>query len=60
MNSTYLKHYVQIPVPPINVQKEIIQDCEKIDLEYHSSRMEINEYKEKIEEIFVGGGAIIK
>lgn len=59
LNSNYLKNNVQIPVPPINIQKEIIEKCEEIDIKYNTSRMAIEEYKEKIEEIFVGGGAIL-
>ena len=52
LNSTYLKEEVQIPVPPLAVQKQIIAECEKIDDEYNSTRMSIEEYRKKIENIF--------
>lgn len=60
LNSSYLKNYVQIPIPPIEIQKDIINKCEEIDIEYHNSRMAIEDYKEQIEEIFIRGGAILK
>lgn len=56
LNSYYLKNNVQIPVPPIEVQKEIIDKCSEIDIEYHNLRMSVEEYKEQIEQIFIGGG----
>ena len=56
LNSSYLKNYVQVPVPPINIQKDIINKCEKIDMEYNNSRMTIEDYKKQIEEIFNRGG----
>ena len=55
LNSTYLKNNVQIPIPPIDIQQLIIKKCEEIDIEYNTLRMDIVEYKEKIEEIFMGG-----
>lgn len=56
LNSDYLKTKVKIPIPPIKVQKEIINKCEKIDIEYEKTRMGINEYKSKIEKVFSGEG----
>lgn len=44
----------KIPVPPIEVQKQIIAECEKIDDEYNSTRMSIEEYRKRIENIFDG------
>lgn len=52
LNSTYLKEEVYIPIPPIPVQKEIIAMCAKIDEEYNSTRMSIEEYRKKIETLF--------
>lgn len=60
LNSTYLKNYVQIPIPPINIQKEIISKCEEIDVKYKTSRMTVEKYRNQIEETFEGGGAILK
>ena len=33
LNSTYLRNNVKIPVPPIEVQQQIIEQCEKVDNE---------------------------
>ena len=43
---------LQIPVPPIEIQKKIISGCEAIDKEYATSRMTIETYRKKISEIF--------
>ena len=53
---------IKIPLPPINIQKKVIEECSKIDEEYNTSRMTIEEYKKKISDIFTkleivkGGG----
>lgn len=52
LNSTYLRKEVKIPVPPIAVQQQIIDECEKIDEEYKSTRMNIEKYNKKIEDFF--------
>ena len=43
---------LQIPVPPIEIQKKIISECEAIDKEYATSRMTIETYRKRISEIF--------
>lgn len=50
----YLKE-TQIPIPPIelNIQDKIIEECESIDKEYETIRMTIEEYRSKIESLFV-------
>lgn len=53
----YERHYkylkkVYIPKPPIHEQQKIIAACEQIDNEYNSTRMSIEEYREKIEKLF--------
>ena len=55
LNSSFLKNYVQVPVPPIQIQKDIINKCEKIDIEYNTSRKAIEDYKNQIENIFIRG-----
>lgn len=55
----YLK-YAYIPKPPLHIQKLIITECEKIDDEYNSTRMSIEEYRKKIEALFDNMGVIIK
>ncbi|MEE6072081.1 N-6 DNA methylase, partial [Avibacterium paragallinarum] len=41
-----------IPVPPLEIQQQIVTECEKIDEEYENSRMKIEEYRAKIAKIF--------
>lgn len=60
LNSTYLKEEVYIPVPPIPVQEEVIRACQTLDNEYNSTRMSIEEYREKIEKLFDESGVITK
>ena len=43
---------IPIPIPPIDVQQIIIEECEKIDAEYKETRMTIDAYKKKIEDLF--------
>lgn len=59
LNSNYLKNNIQIPIPPIKIQEDIINKCAEIDVKYNNSRMAIEDYNTKIEEILLGG-AIIK
>jgi len=61
LNSTYLRREVKIPVPPLAIQQKIVDECSKIDEEYNSTRMAIEDYRAKIEKIFadlevIGGG----
>ena len=42
----------RIPLPPIPVQKEIINECSIIDKEYESTRISIETYRKKIEDLF--------
>jgi type I restriction enzyme M protein len=43
---------VKIPLPPLDIQEQIVAECEKVDAEYNTSRMSIEEYKKKIAHIF--------
>ncbi|MDE5772518.1 MAG: N-6 DNA methylase [Ruminococcus sp.] len=52
LNSTYLKNEVKIPIPPMSVQQSIIDECKKIKAEYDTTRMDIDEYHKKAEELF--------
>lgn len=65
LNSTYLNNDVKIPLPPIDIQQQIIDECAKVDEEYNSSRMTIEEYRERIAQVFenlqvIGGGKTLK
>ena len=50
---------IKIPLPPLDIQRTIITECEKVDKEYNTSRMTIEEYKKKITKVFELGGVII-
>lgn len=52
LNSKYLKESVKIPVPPVNIQNKIVEECKKIDEKYNSTRMSIEEYRKEIVETF--------
>ncbi|WP_410683582.1 restriction endonuclease subunit S [Avibacterium paragallinarum] len=45
---------IKIPLPPLEIQQQIVTECEKIDEEYENSRMKIEEYRTKIAKIFNG------
>ncbi|MDY3096280.1 restriction endonuclease subunit S [Methanobrevibacter sp.] len=51
LNSTNLKN-IKIPLPPLEIQEQIITECQKIDDEYENSRMAIEIYRQKITQIF--------
>lgn len=50
----YPEDIKQIPIPNINedIQEQIVKECEQVDKEYNSSRMSIEEYKNKISQVF--------
>jgi type I restriction enzyme M protein len=52
LNSNYLNNEVKVPLPPIDIQKQIVKECEAIDEEYNTSRMTIETYRKKIQDIF--------
>ena len=63
VNSTFLRNNIKIPMPPVEVQDEIICKCQVIDDEYTSIRMTLDEYNSNIQQLFasldvakVGGG----
>lgn len=43
---------IKIPLPPLDIQQQIVAECEKIDEEYENSRMSIEAYRGKIAQIF--------
>ena len=52
LNSTILKKDVKIPVPPVDVQEKIIDECKKVESVYEKTRMKVEEYQAKIQAIF--------
>lgn len=59
----------KIPLPPLEIQKQIVSECEKVEEQYNTIRMSIEEYQKLIKAILVkcgiceestnGGGGII-
>ena len=51
-----MKRYldIPIPVPPLDIQEKIVAECQTVDDEYAATRMSIEDYRKKIEEIFNG------
>lgn len=43
---------LRLPVPPLPIQQQIIDECAKIDDEYNTTRMSIETYRQKIVELF--------
>ena len=43
---------LQIPLPPLDIQQKIVDDCKKVDEEYNTSRMTIETYRQKITDTF--------
>ncbi len=43
---------IKIPVPPIPVQQQVIDECAKIDEEYNATRMSIETYRQRIADLF--------
>ena len=41
-----------IPIPPINIQKRIIKECETIDEKFNTVRMDIEDYEAQIQQLF--------
>ena len=43
---------IKIPLPPKDIQQQIVDECQKVDEEYNSSRMSIEDYHKKIAQVF--------
>ncbi|WP_188117591.1 N-6 DNA methylase [Campylobacter concisus] len=51
INITTLKN-IQIPKPRLEIQEQIVSECKKVDNEFKTTRMEIDELKAKLSKIF--------
>lgn len=49
---------LKIPLPPLDVQREIATACESVDSEYERTNMNIEEYYGEIEQLFNSMGTI--
>lgn len=55
LNKTNLES-IQIPKPPLEIQKQIVAECEEIEKQYQTIRMSIDEYKKLIKAILIKCG----
>ena len=53
----YLKN-TKIPLPPLEIQKQIVAECEKVEEQYNTIRMSIEKYQELIKAILVKCGIV--
>ncbi|MBQ3740884.1 MAG: N-6 DNA methylase, partial [Prevotella sp.] len=43
---------MELPIPPLKIQDKVAKECSLVDMEYNSSRMSMEEYRKKIEDVF--------
>ena len=48
----------KIPLPPLEIQKQIVAECEKVEEQYNTIRMSIEKYRELIKAILVKCGIV--
>lgn len=53
LNSQYLREEIKIPIPPIIIQRQIINGCHEVDMEYNNIRINIEKYRQKINDLFL-------
>lgn len=58
LNSNILKNEIQIPLPPLEIQQQIVRECEKVEGQYNTIRMSIEKYQELIKAILIKCGII--
>lgn len=49
---------LKIPLPPLEIQKQIVAECEKIEEQYNTIRMSIEEYQKLIKAVLQKSGII--
>ncbi len=42
----------KIPLPPLDIQAQIVSECEKVDEEYNNNQINIEKYRKEIAEVF--------
>ena len=61
LNSAFLKNEVKIPLPPLEIQEEIVKECQKVDNEVLKANETIETTKQQIEnEINSVSGEMVK
>lgn len=58
LNSKILKEEIFIPIPNLEIQKQIVAECEKVEEQYNTIRMSIEEYQNLIKAILQECGII--
>lgn len=48
LNSTFLKNEVKIPLPPLEIQEEIVKECQKVDDDVQKANETIQKSKQEI------------
>ena len=59
LNSTNLKN-IQLPLPPIDIQKTIVKECEVIDKRYEQAKNAIESCKQNIEQLITNAKGVRK
>ncbi|MEB2816706.1 restriction endonuclease subunit S [Campylobacter upsaliensis] len=54
----FIKEQVKIPLPPLEIQTQIVAECEKVEEQYNTIRMSIEKYQELIRAILVKYGIV--
>ena len=54
----FIKEQVKIPLPPLEIQTQIVAECEKVEEQYNTIRMSIEKYQELIRAILVKCGIV--
>ena len=49
---------IKIPLPPLEIQKQIVEECEKVEEQYNTIRMSIEKYQELIKAILIKCGIV--
>lgn len=59
LNKPYLENDVQIPLPPMEIQQAIVDECAVVDAEYESLRVAIDECRGRINDLLKDQGTVI-
>lgn len=57
ISKTFIEN-IQIPIPSLEIQKQIVAECEKVEEQYNTIRMSIEEYQKLIKAILQKCGII--
>ncbi|MDD5215835.1 MAG: restriction endonuclease subunit S [Methylococcales bacterium] len=60
LNSQFLREDVKIPLPPLDIQQQIVSECEAIDLEVEKAELTLKNAKIKIRDLFTSRNFVTK